>query len=75
MQTPDGQRPPAAAFAGAKATRGGVVRAFARGGADAVRLRSTMGYHVQIVYSDFTIKKEDFDRGYKSSAISTAATT
>ena len=24
-----------------------------------------MGYYVQIVYSDFTIKKEDFDRGYK----------
>ena len=24
-----------------------------------------MGYYVQIVYSDFIIKKEDFDRGYK----------
>ena len=24
-----------------------------------------MGYHVQIVYSDFTIRKEDFDRGFQ----------
>lgn len=24
-----------------------------------------MGYYVQIVYSDFTIKKEDFDRGFQ----------
>lgn len=24
-----------------------------------------MGYYVQIVYSDFTIRKEDFDRGFQ----------
>ena len=38
VQTPDGSRPPAAAFARAKATRGGQSGAHARGGADAVRL-------------------------------------
>ena len=37
VQTPDGPRPPAAAFARAKATRGGQSGAHARGGADAVR--------------------------------------
>ena len=37
VQTPDGSRPPAAAFARAKATRGGQSGAHARGGADAVR--------------------------------------
>ena len=24
-----------------------------------------MGYYVHIVYSDFTIRKEDFDRGFQ----------
>ena len=37
VQTPDGSRPPAAAFARAKAMRGGQSGAHARGGADAVR--------------------------------------
>ena len=37
VQTPDGSRPPAAAFARAKATRGGQSGAHARGGADTVR--------------------------------------
>ena len=37
VQTPDGPRPPVAAFARAKATRGGQSGAHARGGADAVR--------------------------------------